>query len=252
MSLDYGNVFSHTLGFLALRFIMTTSSSTYYLDLRRAVTDGRSAKSRPWKLFQKGGDYRTDYPMLSEPRPDWVAYFPVYHASDIEGGRVPDTKQWPWSSTPKSAIFDNFSRTILERLCDHGLEPSTSRIFHADKRKDTLLSDYLCFPWLIAEHKKAVEGNAEEYCYCQAANAGMATLMMYRTLSKYAKKMPRDTQIPPVTTITTVGEDVRVWVMYVSGNGAAYVSLIPTELGPWLNPSRPFRHCFPADSSDSA
>lgn len=115
-------------------------------------------------------------------------------------------------------MIDNFSRTILERLSDHGLEASVSSAFHEGKRKDIALSDYLCFPWLIAEHKKSVEGGAEEYCYCQAANAGMGALTMYRILAKYAEEMPEATQIPPLPIITTIGKDVRIWVIYTSAH----------------------------------
>jgi hypothetical protein len=80
-----------------------------------------------------------------------------------------------------------------------------------------VLSDCICFPWLIVEHKKAGEMANEEKCHCQAANAGTAAVMMLETLSKIVpggKKHMADKHIPPVITMTTVDKIVRVWITY--------------------------------------
>ena len=52
-------------------------------------------------------------------------------------------------------------------------------------------------------------------CYCQAANASSAVLMMLEKLSMCESIATADANIPPVTTMTTVGKDVRVWLAYV-------------------------------------
>jgi hypothetical protein len=80
-----------------------------------------------------------------------------------------------------------------------------------------VFSDYICFPWLIVEHKKAGEVALEEKCYCQAANAGTAAIMMLETLSGIVpgvKEHKAHEHIPPVVTMTTVDKIVRVWITY--------------------------------------
>jgi len=85
------------------------------------------------------------------------------------------------------------------------------------RRKNAKSNRYICFPWLIVEHKPAPPTD-KSFCYCQAANAAYAVLTMLRNLAKFSKKGLTDySHIPPVTTITTIGSEVKVWVAYVMG-----------------------------------
>ena len=57
----------------------------------------------------------------------------------------------------------------------------------------------------------------KEKCYCQAANAGTAAIMMLETLSDIVpgvKEHKANEHIPPVVTMTTVDKIVRVWITY--------------------------------------
>ncbi|KAL2193245.1 hypothetical protein P885DRAFT_64083 [Corynascus similis CBS 632.67] len=175
----------------------------------------KSAQSRPWTLFgQSRGFRQKDRQNLTYPTPDWVAFFPVY---DHAGERIPTSERWRLTEAPIKAINENFSYTTLQYLASYGVESNTAGLFRQGRKHG--LSDYICFPWLIVEHKRAGGPATEEECYCQAANAGTAAVMMLETLSKIfpgvAKKERRaHKHIPPVVTITTVDKIVRVWITY--------------------------------------
>jgi hypothetical protein len=130
---------------------------------------------------------------------------------------------WQWTKSPKDSLVENFSRTNLERLAQHGLQPSSAGIFRQGRATSIVPSDCVCFPWFIVEHKKS--NNKENQCYCQAANAGAAAVMMLQTLSQYATKKPRDEHVPPVVTMTTVNKMVRIWIIYSCNNSEAFVRI---------------------------
>ncbi|KAM5346391.1 hypothetical protein ACJ41O_009396 [Fusarium nematophilum] len=161
----------------------------------------KDEKSLPWTLFGPGQDFRPRDD-LQEPKPDWVAHFPIHGFS----GKPRDI----WDSCPRSSITENFSRATLEHLASHGLQPSATGVIQNGRRKAVLTQDYVCFPWLIVENMKA--GDTDEFCYARAANAGMAAVAMLRNLAKHGRTY--DTHVPPVVTLTTTGSVVRVWLMY--------------------------------------
>jgi hypothetical protein len=119
----------------------------------------------------------------------------------------------------------NFTRTTLEHLSKYGLQPSPSRIFDERRKEHVFPSDFLCYPWLIVEHKKDAAERKEEECYCQAANAASASLKMHQILAKYAQSLPEDAHVPPITAMTTVGKIVKIWIAYVSNFGRDTVSI---------------------------
>jgi hypothetical protein len=186
-------------------------------------TDEYRAKGRPWTLFGNTQKFRVGYRGLSEPKPDWVAYFPIYNF--IAGDRIPTTTNWRFEKSPKGCMVQNFSMQTLQALAEHGLQPTARAIFREGRRDNIKMSDLICYPWLIVEHKKSSDQGKDLFCYCQAANAGMGALMMLKTLAKYAERRVHDEHIPPVITITTVECTVRVWVMYVDEGADAYVSV---------------------------
>ncbi|KAK4038765.1 hypothetical protein C8A01DRAFT_37255 [Parachaetomium inaequale] len=183
-----------------------------------------SAQSRRWTLFRQKkvgekkaerGFRQDDRENLTEPKPDWVAYFPVHN---FPRERIPTSKKWQFMRDPNNAMIENFSHTTLQHLARHGVQSNTAGLFRKRQNQKTIvLSDCICFPWLIVEHKKAGEVALEERCYCQAANAGTAAVMMLETLSGIVpgvKKHTANEHIPPVVTMTTVDKIVRVWITY--------------------------------------
>ena len=164
------------------------------------------------------------------PKPDLVAYFNIRDFQ--EGVRNLEPHRWNWHTDPAEAVVENFSLATLEHLGRHGLQPSTSRMFDQNRKARVFESDFICYPWLIIEHKKSQRSGM--FCYCQAANAASAALEMHMILAKYAREAPQDAHIPPVTTMTTVGREVRIWIAYVSnvsndGHDCVRVSSPPFE-----------------------
>ena len=76
--------------------------------------------------------------------------------------------------------------------------------------------DAACFPWAIAEFKRA-DGESRpsqaKRCYEQAANASAAALEFSANL--YSKIIDENfSNIPPIISFTCVGPIVRVWLTY--------------------------------------
>lgn len=200
-----------------------------------------SAMSRPWTLFHTKSGYRKDDRRnLTGPTPDWVAFFPIY---PDEHDRIQTPKRWQFANAgPRKSMTENFSLTTLRHLAKHGVQPSTCRLIGDPKLPDVVASDCISFPWLIVEHKKLGDRPRTEKCYCQAANAGTAAIMMLETLSRIVPKAKNNAHIPPVVTMTTVDRVVKIWIAYSCdpsneryGN-ANYVSkstLSPFPTCPW-------------------
>jgi hypothetical protein len=182
-----------------------------------------SAQSRPWTLFGqkkqvagkprvKKGFRQDDREGLTEPKPDWVAFFPIY---DVSANRIPTANIMSLKTGPK-AMTEKFEHTTLQHLARHGVESNTAGLYR--KKDKWISSDFICFPWLIVEHKKAGDGSVERKCHCQAANAGTAAVMMLESLFNSEPEANEHNEanehIPPVVSITTVCKTVRVWITY--------------------------------------
>lgn len=172
---------------------------------------------------------------LTEPRSDYVAYFKIFDHDPCDGSidnsspknaRVP-YNTWPWGNSARKGLVKNFSRRVLEHLAGQGLEPCVANIYRAKERAKIDKSECMCFPWLVVEHKRT-PSNRTEHCYSQAANGAHAVLTMHRILAKFVDKQLPDTKhIPPVTTITTIGSHVKVWVAYAIGEDNSCVRYYP-------------------------
>ncbi|KAJ3467576.1 hypothetical protein MRS44_005140 [Fusarium solani] len=181
-----------------------TARAKFYYD------SFQEARDRPWTLFGPDGSEGTQGD-LPEPKPAWVAHFPVYVISPAEYNHQHSGLQQFASS---HSIVDNFSQVTLEHLAGHGLQPSATGVTKTGRRGATLSSEYVLFPWLIVEHMKdEYKGNAE-LCYSHAANAGAAALRMLQNLSRHDSQSLGD--IPPVVTMTIRRDLVRVWIMHSS------------------------------------
>jgi hypothetical protein len=154
------------------------------------------------------------------PKPDYVLYFRAHRDGEGEGER-------------DAILAPNFSRTILQRLAqaeDCGLKESLIPSVFLNFRKQGG-SDKV-YPWLIVEHKK--QDASPGYGWCQAANAALRAIKMYRNLAKYAKQRPNESHVPPIVTMTTVGSRFRVWIAYCPGTGDFCVSSPETSVAKTL------------------
>jgi hypothetical protein len=84
-------------------------------------------------------------------------------------------------------------------------------------------SELYCYPWLIVELKKDSSPiNAQEYCYCQAANAVSAALKMFENAGRYAENKLEQQHVLPVVTMTAIGPEVRIWITYSFNQNREY------------------------------
>ncbi|KAF4472148.1 hypothetical protein FALBO_946 [Fusarium albosuccineum] len=184
-----------------------TSRTKFYYDAFQ------QARDRPWTMFgpKHGFDIMKD--LLPEPKPSWAAHFPIYVVSPAD---CPYQRSSIWQLASSHSIADNFSQITLEHLASHGLQPSATGVTKSGRRGATLSDDYVCYPWLIVEHMKDEYKNNKELCYSQTAIAGRAALKMLQNLCRYEQKCSSKTHIPPVVTVTTEHDLVRVWIMHCS------------------------------------
>jgi hypothetical protein len=177
-----------------------------------------SAEERPWTLFTD--EFRREYNQsgLPQPKPDLVAYFPMYDLNKNSEYVENRSQRWNWAMWPSTDAVDDFSRQSLEDLFAHGLRPSVTSAF---SNGSTGPLDYICYPWLIVEHKSSSEAEAIE-CYCRAANSAAAQLLMYRILAKHANHK----LVPTVVTMTTTGKYARIWIAYFDTASEQYVRFL--------------------------
>ncbi|KAI1768474.1 hypothetical protein GGR53DRAFT_410512 [Hypoxylon sp. FL1150] len=190
---------------VAANFGVTKSDSRWTARSKFYYDSVEYAYDHPWSLFTS--QFRFEHRQttdLTQPTPNLTAYFPIFDTR---------TSRWPWTKWLKGVMVENFSRETLERLVKHGLHPSATGVF----RDGLSPRNSICYPWFIVEHRKDGEQKDSE-CYCRAANDAAAALMMLRTLAKYSA----DTDMPPVVTMTTTGEIVRVWIAFFDGRHETY------------------------------
>lgn len=137
--------------------------------------------------------------------------FPVYSVEYFRTLALP--QKWLWTVQPKDAMVTNLSRETLQHLAAHGLYSVVADSAQKQRfTKNLRLSDHMCFPWLVMEHKK--DKHTTEHCYCQAANGTSAAVLLLENLCKYETPSHLNLHIPPVIGITTGGGEVRVWITY--------------------------------------
>jgi hypothetical protein len=173
---------------------------------------GSTRSEKIWNLFDRNQGFRSqDRVNLSRPKPDRAFYFTIHNFTSPQN--IPSSERWLWEDSAQEKLIENFSLDVLDSLWQNGLQFCLStKSNESDRYRPRELQ---CFPWLIIEHKRANPGKAEiEKCYCQAANAGSAALMMLQTAAKYAENRDQGQHVPPVVTITTISKEVRVWVVF--------------------------------------
>ncbi|KAM0818179.1 hypothetical protein AB5N19_03988 [Seiridium cardinale] len=186
--------------------IRTVSRQKYFYDSFDLIGN------EDWDLFDKFHGFRSpDREGLSHPKPDLVCYFPILDTGDEKKKSTPERSFW--KHTAQERLAQNLSGLTYKTLIDlekFGLKFSPRRLTEQRISKGEHLQ---CFPWLIVEYKKQ-DKKKEEQCYCQAANAGSAALMLLQTAATFAEFKEECQHVPPVVTVTTIGRSVRVWVVY--------------------------------------
>lgn len=146
------------------------------------------------------------------PKPDGYLGFSIH-----------DTTSMQKDSLTEDKFFDSFTDRRIYSLMEHGLYATTTNAFKKDYVKSTSGKttiperDRLCFPAIILELKNGTTKGLKEKRrkgYCQAANAASASLNILENLAKFDKLQDRYQRIPPVVTITSVGEHCKAWLAF--------------------------------------
>jgi hypothetical protein len=176
-----------------------------------------SEGDQPWDVFRRGSD---DYQLVHCPKPDAVFYLPVYDTnSTIPINSSVAFRNTHWQQAPNASMVEPFSWTTLNNLNMHGgLEPCPRRLCD-NKTRIKSGSQLRCYPWLIAEYKKAHTREADskragEIVCCQANNATACALQLNRQLAKYASPLANEGHVLPLPAVTTNGSNVTLWIAY--------------------------------------
>lgn len=178
----------------------------------------RAGDTERWTLFDNNNPHSEPYDREKCPKPDYACFLPMYcldadskiPVAHNEGGHA-------WHHSPNPSIVQQFSWTLLRELRQFGLQSTPFNVFDKEPKEARLK----CYPWLIVEHKKENpddDRRIEETVYCQAANASACAIQLNGQAAKYALQSDDFAHIPPIPVITTVGPNVKVWIMCYAQN----------------------------------
>ncbi|KAF5669192.1 hypothetical protein FCIRC_9355 [Fusarium circinatum] len=196
------------------------SRCNYYYDAVKTDTDAL------WTTFRENVE---EHQIKVLPKPDFVFYLPMYHlAAESPIPRIPDHRGREWNKEPASSLVESFSWSVLKDLSTYGLRPSPFNVFGD---KEPLEADLKCYPWLIVECKSGKASLKEsqrlaqlETACCQALNASACAVRLNQIAARYAVELRKQTHIPPIPAVTTVGPKVSVWITYYAKDFMAYHS----------------------------
>jgi hypothetical protein len=151
------------------------------------------------------------------PKPDLTYAFPIFQSSEIPVEHKLDPH------------VRNFTLSILTELRNRSTDnvissPRTSLQRWKPRKQESLgAADLTCFPWAIVEVKTSPsKSDAEEFCYCQAANASAKALTMREKLAACFVHPSQEALV--IFSFTCIGPSVRLWVTY----RAAVSARVPT------------------------
>ncbi|KAF5988982.1 hypothetical protein FBULB1_1224 [Fusarium bulbicola] len=194
------------------------SRCNYYYDAVRTDADAL------WTTFRENVE---EHRIKVLPKPDFVFYLPMYHlAAESPIPRIPDHRGREWNKEPASSLVECFSWSTLKELYIYGLRPSP---FNAFRKGEPREADLKCYPWLIVEcksGKKTLSGSRRlaqlETACCQALNASACAVRLNQIAARYAVELRKQSHIPPIPAVTTVGPKVSVWITYYAKDFMAY------------------------------
>jgi hypothetical protein len=170
-----------------------TSNILYY---DKSITH-RRAGERVWRVD-------SDDPKLQSTIPGPTLYFgfPIKKSGDATA-----------TGFQKDPSFNNYTSRTLAQLSKHGFRclPVAKPI--GKKRP------LVCFPWAIVELYGLVPEDKPNHAFFEntisrASDASSTSLSMLEILARFADEKHDGQHVPPVVTITSIGEDIRVWLAY--------------------------------------
>ncbi|EXK33501.1 hypothetical protein FOMG_10775 [Fusarium oxysporum f. sp. melonis 26406] len=176
-----------------------------------------------WGTFDRN---KEENEVFKTPKPDLVFYLPMYHLDTyIPTITDHEAQQWHKASTP--SLVEPFSWSTLKKLHGFGLLATPFNVLNKEEPQEPQEQDLSCFPWLVVEYKKAKNAPGEldrlkEVVYCQAANASGCAVKLNQNAARYAVKLAYGAEVPPVSSVTTVGPQVKVWITFFAKDFMAY------------------------------
>lgn len=154
------------------------------------------------------------------PKPDVAFYLPVY---DTDPTLAKDSaiafRDRHWERLPSTAMAEPFTWSTLHMLSTQaGLRPCP-RMMSGGYKKTKAAARLRCYPWLIAEFKKAHHdrrdaARADEIVCCQASNGAACALQLNKELAQFARPLTNAAHVPPIPVVTTTGSKITVWIAY--------------------------------------
>lgn len=191
------------------------------------VTNSRSHQDVLWNEFPCENSVNSKHAQITRPKPDLTYGFPIIQPSDDVYRTL--------SGDPN---VDSFSLPVLGELRSRAnlqlmSTPTTALAKWGSKRsKDTLQAkDLMCFPWAIVEVKRGISEplanqspinkrearkheERTEFCYCQAANASAAALILRERLAEKADATSGAEAAHVIFAFTCVGSTAKLWITY--------------------------------------
>ncbi|KAJ3545245.1 hypothetical protein NM208_g2604 [Fusarium decemcellulare] len=215
---------------------LTSSIEGPHAATTTMMPQGRRVGDTDWDLFGfRATEADTaplgDFERLKCPKPDYAFFLPIYYLEeDPKMPKVEFTNPRKWHQSPNNVLVESFSWSLLKDLYTHGLRPTPFLVFNRKPQESKLM----CYPWLVVEHKK--EDITPTTVCCQAANASACAVKISQVTARYAVEQPDSAHVPPIPVVTTIGPQVRVWVMHFAKSFVA-----PTPIK-WTSVVEPRKH----------
>ncbi|UPX11504.1 uncharacterized protein EKO05_0002109 [Ascochyta rabiei] len=181
-----------------------------------------------WNEFPQWVQSDLEVQRPTRPKPDLTYGFKIIETatelySDYKHDRHVESFSLPWLSELRS------------RKKGSVISSPTTKLHQAAKSKRVTLSakDLMCFPWAIVEVKHGIERpntsdghmrqnktkeskheKRKQFCYCQAANASAAGLVLREELAIVAEDKSESHDALVMFSFTCVGPTVKLWITY--------------------------------------
>ncbi|KAH6622266.1 hypothetical protein C7974DRAFT_473606 [Boeremia exigua] len=180
-----------------------------------------------WNEFPCRNSANSKHIQITQPKPDVTYGFPIIQPSDDVYRTL--------SGDPN---VDSFSLPVLGELRSRAdlqlmSTPTTALARWASNRSKNVLQakDLMCFPWAIVEMKRGTpeplannppinkreardHEKRTEFCYCQAANASAAGLILRERLAEKANAISGAEAAQVMLAFTCVGSTAKLWITY--------------------------------------
>ena len=199
----------------------------YRYTMRSRFADVHRHQNVLWNEFPNWARMKPTHARVTQPKPDLTYGFPVVSLTD----RLYQTSAGDYQ-------VDSFSLPVLGELRTREKgwivsTPTTALANWMTKKNSQIPTgqDLMCFPWAIVEIKKGIaepitndarmntkaaqaHERRTQFCYCQAANASAAGVLLREQLAKRGRDRSHLQNARVMFSFTCVGSTVKLWITY--------------------------------------